>query len=257
MSDAGLTFRQVRYTNKAFWRNPASAFFTFAFPLLFLVIFTSLLGSGTITLNGHEFQQSTYYVAAMAVFSVISACFTNIGISVSFQRDAGILKRTRGTPLPGADYLGARTIHSMLMAFLLVIICGAFGAAFYHADFPTGVDLLRTIVTLFVGAASFAALGLAVTCAVPNADAAPPVVNAAILPLLFISGIFIPLGDSAPAWIRTVGTIFPVRHFADAFRAAYLGPPFPFKWSDLIVIALWGVAGLLIASRYFSWDPRK
>jgi len=257
LSDAGLTFRQVRYTNKAFWRNPASAFFTFAFPLLFLVIFTSLLGSGTITLNGHEFQQSTYYVAAMAVFSVISACFTNIGISVSFQRDAGILKRTRGTPLPGADYLGARTIHSMLMAFLLVIICGAFGAAFYHADFPTGIDLLRTIVTLFVGAASFAALGLAVTCAVPNADAAPPVVNAAILPLLFISGIFIPLGDSAPAWIRTVGTIFPVRHFADAFRAAYLGAPFPFKWSDLLVIALWGVAGLLIASRFFSWEPRK
>jgi ABC-2 type transport system permease protein len=256
LSDAGLTFRQVRYTNKAFWRNPASAFFTFAFPLLFLVIFTSLLGNGTVTVNGREIQQSTYFVAAMAVFSVISACFTNIGISVSFQRDAGILKRTRGTPLPGADYLGARTIHSMLMAFLLVIICGAFGAAFYHADVPTGVDLLRSIVTLFVGAASFAALGLAVTCAVPNADAAPPVVNAAILPLLFLSGIFIPLGDNAPAWIRTVGTIFPVRHFADAFRAAYLGDP-GFKWSDLIVIALWGVAGLLIASRFFSWEPRK
>jgi ABC-2 type transport system permease protein len=257
LSQAGLTLRQVRYTNKAFWRNPASAFFTFAFPLLFLVIFTSLLGGGKITLNGHEFQQSTYYVAAMAVFSVISACFTNIGISVSFQRDAGILKRTRGTPLPGGDYLLARTIHAMLMAFLLVIICGAFGAAFYHADFPTGVDLLRTIVTLFVGAASFAALGLAVTCAVPNADAAPPVVNAAILPLLFLSGIFIPLGDDAPTWIRTVGTIFPVRHFADAFRAAYLGSPFPFRWSDLIVIALWGIAGLIVAARFFSWEPRR
>ena len=108
MSDAGLTFRQVRYTNKAFWRNPASAFFTFAFPLLFLVIFTSLLGSGTITLNGHEFQQSTYYVAAMAVFSVISACFTNIGISVSFQRDAGIL-RERLANVPGCTWVQSGT----------------------------------------------------------------------------------------------------------------------------------------------------
>jgi ABC-2 type transport system permease protein len=233
LSAAGLTLRQLRYTNKAFWRNPASAFFTFAFPLLFLVIFTSLLGSGEITLNGHTFQQSTYYVAAMAVFAVISACFTNIGISVSFQRDAGILKRTRGTPLPGGDYL------------------------FYHADVPRGVDLIRTIITLLVGAASFAALGLATTCAVPNADAAPPVVNAAILPLLFISGIFIPLGDDSPQWIRTVGAIFPVRHFADAFRAAYLGAPFQFKWTDLIVIAAWGVGGLLVAARYFSWEPRR
>ena len=49
MSDTSLVFRQVRYTNKAFWRNPASAFFTFAFPLMFLVIFTSLLGDGDLT----------------------------------------------------------------------------------------------------------------------------------------------------------------------------------------------------------------
>jgi ABC-2 type transport system permease protein len=257
LSAAGLTLRQVRYTNKAFWRNPASAFFTFAFPLLFLVIFTSLLGSGTTTQNGVEFNLSTYYVAAMAVFAVISACFTNIGISVSFQRDAGILKRTRGTPLPGGDYLTARTIHAMLIAFLLVIICGAFGAAFYHADVPTGASLLRTIITLFVGAASFAALGLAVTCLVPNADAAPPVINAVILPLLFLSGIFIPLGDNAPQWIKTVGAIFPVRHFAQAFQAAYLGSPFVFRWRDVLVIALWGVLGLIVASRYFSWEPRR
>ena len=47
MNDAALTFSQVRYTNKAFWRNPASAFFIFAFPLMFLVIFTALLGHGT------------------------------------------------------------------------------------------------------------------------------------------------------------------------------------------------------------------
>jgi ABC-2 type transport system permease protein len=257
MSEAGLTLRQVRYTNKAFWRNPASAFFTFAFPLLFLVIFTSLLGSGTVTQNGIQFNLSTYYVASMAAFSVISACFTNIGISVSFQRDSGILKRTRGTPLPGADYLAARTIHSMLMAFLLVIICGAFGAAFYHADIPTGTDLLRTILTLFVGAASFASLGLAITCLVPNADAAPPVVNAAILPLLFLSGIFIPLGDNAPAWIKTVGAIFPIRHFFEAFLGGYYGSPYPFRWTDILNVALWAAGGLIVASRFFSWEPRK
>ncbi len=99
MSDVALALRQVRYTNKAFWRNPASAFFTFAFPLMFLVIFTSLLGSGTIEVApGVVIKQSTYYVAAMSAFAVITACYTNIAISVVFQRDAGILKRTRGRP---------------------------------------------------------------------------------------------------------------------------------------------------------------
>ncbi len=257
MSGARMTLAQVRYTNKAFWRNPASAFFTFAFPLLFLVIFTALLGSGTVLQNGIEFNQSTYYVASMAAFAVITACYTNIAISVSFQRDQGILKRTRGTPLPGGDYLLARATHAMLMAVLLVIICATFGAAFYHADVPTGTNLLRTIVVVLVGSASFAALGLAITAAIPNADAAPAVVNATILPLLFLSGVFIPLGDNTPTWITVIGNIFPVKHFLDAFLGSFYGPPvFDFSWADVGIVALWGIAGLVLAARFFSWEPR-
>ncbi len=74
MSAAGQALRQFRFTNKAFWRNPASAFFTFAFPLMFLVIFTSLLGEGEVELRSYELDTTTYYVGAMAAFGVISAC---------------------------------------------------------------------------------------------------------------------------------------------------------------------------------------
>ncbi|HEX5626439.1 MAG TPA: ABC transporter permease [Actinomycetota bacterium] len=258
MSELMLTARQIRYTNKAFWRNPAAAFFTFVFPLMFLVIFATLLGSGTVTLeNGREFNQSTYYVASMAVFSVITACYTNLAIGVTFQRDAGILKRTRGTPLPGSAYLGARVIHVMIMSILLVVICAAFGWLFYDADLPTGMSLIRSIIVVLVGSASFAALGLALTPAIPNADAAPPIVNATILPLLFISGIFFPVGPDAPQWIETLSDVFPVRHLVDAFLGSFYGPPlFDFSWADVGVVAAWGVVGLALAIRFFSWEPR-
>jgi ABC-2 type transport system permease protein len=255
VSALALTARQVRYTNKAFWRNPASAFFTFAFPLMFLVIFTALLGNGTIPIGGTEVQQSTYYVAAMAAFSVITACYTNIAIAVSFQRDAGILKRTQGTPLPGWSYLTGRVIHAMLMAVILVVLCAAFGAAFYGASVPSGATLGRFVIVVLVGASSFAALGLAVTATIPNADAAPAVVNATILPLLFLSGIFIPLGDDAPTWMKWVGRIFPVKHFADGMQSGFLG--LPFKWTDVVIVGAWGLAGLVLAARYFSWEPRR
>jgi ABC-2 type transport system permease protein len=255
VSAAALTLRQVRYTNKAFWRNPASAFFTFAFPLMFLVIFTALLGNGTVELGGKHVSQSTYYVAAMAAFSVITACYTNIAISVTFQRDAGVLKRTRGTPLPASAYLTGRVMHAVIVSILLVVLCAAFGKAFYKADVPTGATLAKFFVMLLVGAASFAALGLALTAVIPNADASPAVVNATILPLLFLSGIFIPLGDNSPAWIRWVGRIFPVRHFADGMSAGFLG--LTFKWSDVLIVGAWGLAGLILAARYFSWEPRR
>ena len=59
MSAVGLTLRQVRFTNKSFWRNPASAFFTFAFPLMFLVIFTSLLGKGDAKIGSSSIRLTT------------------------------------------------------------------------------------------------------------------------------------------------------------------------------------------------------
>ena len=255
MNASALTVSQVRYVNKAFWRNPASAFFTFAFPLMFLVIFTSLLGSGTVDVDGQLVRQSTYYVAAMASFAVITACFNNIAIAVTFQRDAGILKRTNGTPLPSAVYLGARILHALLVAVLLVAITAVFGKAFYHAAVPTGLTLLRFLVMLVVGAASFCALGLAITAVIPNADASAAIVNATILPLLFLSGIFIPFRTNTPNWIIWTARIFPVKHFADGMQAGFLGTPF--HWSDVLVVAIWGIGGLLFAMRRFSWEPHR
>ena len=220
MNSLVLALRQVRYTNKAFWRNPASAFFTFAFPLMFLVIFTAIFGSGQVTTsNGDTVSTATFYVPAIAAFSVITACYTNIAISLSFTRDTGVLKRIHGTPLPAWAYLAGRIIHAVLMAVLLVALCAAFGAVAYHATLPSS-GLLAFLLTLVVGAASFCALGIALTAFIPNADAAPAVVNASILPLLFISNVFIPL-QNPPAWMDALSNIFPVRHFADAWSAPF------------------------------------
>ena len=268
MSAPAQVVRQFRFTNKAFWRNPASAFFTFAFPLMFLVIFTSLLGDDQVELERIDLATSTYYVGAMAAFGVISACFTNIAIQTTFNRDAGILKRLRGTPLPAASYLSARVVHATVVGAILVLITLTFGKIVYDSPFPTGGPLLEFIVSFLVGALSFAALALAVTAIVPNADAAPPIVNAIILPLLFLSGIFIPLGEDAPAWMKVIGDVFPVKHFAQAMRAGFLGNvmvrtpagavrAFPFDWWDVAIVAAWGLAGLIVAALFFSWEPRR
>ena len=254
MNAAQATRTQLRYVNKSFWRNPASAFFTFAFPLMFLVIFTALLGHGHVHVHGRSIHQSTYYVAEMAAFSVITCCYNNIAISLVFQRDGGVLKRLDGTPLPGAAYFAARILHALLVSILLVAITVAFGRLAYHADIPSGAALGRFAVAIIAGAAAFCTLAFAVTTIIPNPDAAAPVVNATILPLLFLSGVFIPLGDDAPKWITWIARVFPVKHFADAMQAGFVD--IRFRWSDILVVAIWGVGGLLFALRFFSWEPR-
>lgn len=268
MNDTALVLRQVRFTNKAFWRNPASAFFTFAFPLMFLVIFTSLLGEGQVELERLDLDTSTYYVGAMAAFGVISSCFTNIAMQTAFARDQGLLKRLRGTPLPAGAYLGARVLHAMAIGALLVAITLAFGAIAYDSPLPSGRHIVEFVVAFLVGGLSFAALALALTASIPNAEAGPPIVNAVILPLLFLSGIFIPMDEDAPSWMRTVSDLFPVKHFFLAMRAGFLGDvtaptpfgpvrAFPFDWGDVAIVAAWGIAGLALAARFFSWEPRR
>ena len=254
MSAATLTLRQLRFVNKAFWRNPASAFFTFVFPLMFLVIFTALLGDGDIQVGGRTITLATYYVAVMTAFAVMTACFNNLATALTFQRDAGILKRINGTPLPAVAFFGARVLHALLMSVLLVVITATFGRLMYDAQIPTGATLGRFLVMLAVGAATFCVLGFAVTAIIPNADAAPAIVNATILPLQFLSGIFIPMGDNTPDWVTVTANVFPVKHFADGIQAAYVG--LPFNWNDVLVVGAWGIGGLLLAMRFFSWQPR-
>lgn len=256
MKDLKLAFRQVWYINLAFVRNPAALFFTLVFPLMFLVIFTVIFGNGHVTVGpGKTVKVATFYVPAIAAFSVINACFTNIAISLTASRDTGALKRIDGSPLPVWAYMFARIAHAVVMSVVLVAICALFGAAFYGATLPSNT-LPAFVLTLVVGAAAFSALGVAVTVVIPNADAAPAVVNATILPLLFISNIFIPL-ESPSGWIDVVGKIFPVRHFADAMIGSFFQlSGNGLHTNDLLVMGAWGLAGLVVGVRFFQWEPR-
>lgn len=252
MSNLALAGRQVVYENRAFWRNPAAAFFTFVFPLMFMVIFNVLFGGA----REAGVPVSEFYTPAVIVFSVITATYTNIAMMITGARDNGILKRIRGTPLPPWAYLLGRIAHAVLVAGLLVIIVAAFGAVFYDVRVPWD-RLPAMVTTLVIGAASFCALGLAIAGIIPNADAAPAIVQFSILPLNFVSNVFIDM-RGAPDWINTFSRIFPVRHFADALLGVY-NPATSgsgFAWGDLLVVGLWGLGGLLVALRFFSWEPR-
>jgi ABC-2 type transport system permease protein len=258
VNDFRLALRQVVYENRTFWRNPPAVFFTVALPLMFLVIFNLLFGDDQID-RGFvgEVSGSTFYVPGIAALAVISACYTNIAMMVSIARDNGLLKRTRGTPLPSWAFLFGKIVHATFVALLLVAIVVAVGAIFYDVDIPTNT-MPAFIVTLTIGAAAFCALGLAMTGLISNSDAAPAVVNGSILPLLFISAIFIPM-QNAPDWLQTLGSVFPVKPFSEAMGTAF--NPYEtgagFEWGSLAVIAVWGVLGVLVAMRYFTWEPRK
>jgi len=250
VSRVALVARQVRYEDLAFWRNPVVAVFTFAFPLIFMVLAQLVLAGGAEVPGTGS---AAFYTPAILAFSVVNVCFVSIAMTVSLSRDEGVLKRIRGTPLSLPEYLGARLAHAVLVTLvlaLIVVVSGGllFGASLAFDQVPT------VLLVLLVGAATFAALGLAVVGLIPNAHAAPAVVNAIVLPLYVISDVFVPIEDGSP--VAAVADLFPVRHLAHALQSAWMPTTRPFDPLDLAWLAAWAVLGVVVALRTFTWEPR-
>lgn len=250
--DLRLLVRQIGFEQRTYWRTPSSAFFTFTFPLVLLVIFATMYrGSSIAALGGISYAQ--YFVPGIVGFGVISACYTNIAITLCFRRDLGVLKRVRGTPLPPWIFMGGHIGSSLVVSVLLVAITTAVGVAFYGVRPPGHWAAL--VVTLAAGAFAFCAMGLAVTVVIPNAHASPAVVNGALFPILFISGTFFPLDPGTT--LARIASVFPVGHFQHAVFAAFdpRTPAPAIDLSDLVVLLAWGVGALLLAIRRFRWEP--
>lgn len=253
MRPARLLARQIAYENRVFWRNPVAAFFTVAFPLILLAIFNLVFGGGRIDVPGGSIPMAAYFVPGILALSVVGACFTNVAMGIAINRDAGLLKRLRGTPLPAWALLGGKLAHAVLVALLLALVVAAAGMLFYGVALPPSA-VPACLLALALGAATCCALGLAITAAIPHAQAASAIVQATVLPLLFISDVFIPM-HRAPDWLVAVADIFPLRHFVLALQAAF--NPFDagtMTWGRLAALAAWLLIGTVAAVRFFRWE---
>jgi ABC-2 type transport system permease protein len=257
VSAPGLALHQARYDLKQFWREPASVFFTAILPLIFLVLFVAIFGNDTTRVNGHEIESSTYYLPAILALALVNATFVNLTIWVTIARDRGQLKRLRATPIPPAAIVAGRAFTALVIAAVMtVVVCGA-GVIFYGVSLPDNA-LPGALLTLVVSVLCFSALGFAAAALVPSENAAPPIANAIVLPLEFISGIFVP-ADQIPKWMLDVASVFPIRPsfvaLLHAFDPFTTGPGI--EWGRLAVLAAWGVVGAVVALRFFRWAPKR
>jgi ABC-2 type transport system permease protein len=254
-STVRLAAIQVRYQLVTFWRIPVAVFFTLGLPLIMLVLFNALFGAQVIETDAGSWPARQFYTGGLAAFTAASATFTNLANLVPIRRDEGVLKRWRGTPLPTWIYVAGLIGSAIVIAFVGVVLMLTLGVVAYGLEVDPA-KMPAAFVTFAVGVASFAALGMALASLVKSAAAASAAANAIILPLAFVSNIFIVL-DEPPRWIDVVGGLFPLRAFAESFQACFMpfvDPP-AFNWSNLAFMALWGAFGVVVALRRFTWEP--
>lgn len=252
---AKLVTTQTRYQLVTFWRIPVAVFFTLGLPLVMLVLFNALFGDSTIVTPEGSWSSKQFYTGGLAAFTAVSATYTNLANMVPIRRDEGVLKRWRGTPLPTWMYLSGFILSAVVIAFIGVTLMLTLGVVAYDLEIELA-KMPAAFVTFLVGVGSFAALGMALASLVKSASSAAAAANATILPLAFVSNVFVQI-DDPPRWVEIVGNIFPLKPFVEAFQDCFT--PFveapAFNWSSLAFIAAWGILGLVVALRNFTWEP--
>ncbi len=254
-STLGLVWTQVRYQLMAFTRSPVALFFSIGLPTVMLVMLNATVGTGSVDTPYGSWPTSQFYAGGLSVFAAVSVSYTGLVNMLPVRREEGVIKRWRANPLPSWIYISGWILSSVIMAAVGVILLLAIGVAAYGLQIEAA-KVPSMILVFLIGVLAFSALGVGVAGLVPNSEAAPAVANATILPLAFISDVFIPL-DGAPRWLEVLGNVFPLKPFAQAFQDTVnpLVDPPALAWGKLAVVAAWGIFGVVLARSTFKWEP--
>jgi ABC-2 type transport system permease protein len=256
MSDLTRALAQLRADLKIFRRNPAALFFTAILPVIFLCLFVGIFGNNRLK-EYDNVHASTIYVPSFIALAVVSAAFVALAMGFTRMRESGVLKRVRATPVPAWIVFAGRIGTSVVTATIVTALLMLIGGVLFGVKVPSHT-LPGLISALVVGAAAFCALGIGYTRVISSEDAAPAMTNAVVLPLYFISGVFVPF-RTLPDGLRNIAELLPVQPFVDALQKAFdpntVGAGF--AGGDLLKLAIWGLAGLLLAIRFFAWTPRQ
>jgi ABC-2 type transport system permease protein len=243
---------QVGLHQRSFWRNPESAFFNFAMPLGVLLLFGATSGNGPVP-GRSDVRVLTLFVPGILAFAVVVVAYGNLAATLALQRADGVLKRLRATPLPPVLYLGGQLVSTVVTALLISLATIAVGGVAFQA-LPRAAALPQLLLVLALGISCFAALGIAISAAVPTADAAGAITNGTYLPLAMVSGMF-SATLHLPRAIDAVIGLFPLKALADGLRSTYDPAVHGLPVGETLVLLAWTLVGFALARRWFRWEP--
>lgn len=244
--------RQVGHELTALRRTPITMILSVGFPLLFFVLLSSMLGNEVLDTRG-GIRVAQFLAPGMASFGVVMATFSFLAVGFAEARASGALRRQQATPVPAWVQIGGRVGAAMVLGLVATALVLGIGALAYDVQLFARTAA-AVVVALVLGSLTFSALGLALAAVLPGPQATIALTNGIVVPLSFVSDVFMSGGDM-PVWMERLGWAFPLKHLAvllgDALNPYLTGSGF--SWDHIGALAAWGVGGAVVA----AWAMRR
>ncbi len=241
---------QLRAEQLVFWRSREAAVFIFIFPPMLYLLLGSVYDG---TIDGRP--AADVLLAGMLGYGAANTAFAGLTIQLVIRRESGVLKRLRATPLPQWTYLTAVLLSTLAVFALQTLVMIGMGQLLFDATLPE--RWLSLALALLLGVAAFAGIGFGAASLIRSDEGSSAVVNVILLPMAFLSGSFGPTTDY-PEVLQAIGDVLPLKHFVDIVDSVYLEDERLWEQGrDVAFVAAWGLAGLIVAARRFTWEPRE
>jgi ABC-2 type transport system permease protein len=259
-----IGFARAKYEVRLFVRRKDALFFTLLLPVMFLLLFGLIFGSGKI--KGTDLQYSQVLVSGILAAGVASVSFVNLAISIANERHEGGLKRLAGTPMPKISYFIGKIGLVLATVTVEIILLLVIGMAFFKLKLPTETGRWITFAwVLILGSTASTLLGIAVSNVPKSAKSAAAVVNLPFVALQFISGVYVPF-DQLSTGVRAFASVFPLKWMGQGFRSAFLPdsylkvaePGHSWQHGTMALVLLgWCIFGGLLCARTFRWVKKS
>lgn len=256
-----LDLRQGRIEIKQFLRTREAVVFTMLFPVLLIAIFGSVFSSNITP--GVTYTQ--YFVTGMIASGLLSVGFQSLAIQIPMERDRGVLKRLRGTPMPRSVYFTGKIILVLAIGVVETALLLVVAVAFFGVSLPSSPGHWLTFVWVSVlGITACTLCGIAFSSVARTGRSAPAVVTPVALVLQFTSGVFF-VYTKLPSWMQQISALFPLKWMCQGMRSVFLPDSFASQevagsWElgkVAIVLLAWCVGGLALCLLTFRWTAKR
>ncbi|BBY38312.1 transport permease protein [Mycobacterium mantenii] len=247
---------------KMFYRRPEQLVLTFSMPAVIGILLGSIF---TTKLPHSDTSTGAVIAASILAYGILSTSFINLGISIAADRESGALRRLRGTPTTASSYFIGKISLVAVASLAEAVVLLAVGVLVFKLHLPTNGFGWFTLSWVFIlGIVSCSLLGIFVSNLASNAVSAAVITNGPAVALQFVSGTYVPL-VALPAWMLTIGSVFPVKWMAQGFRSVLLPSNMAAfepagnweHWSTFLVLTAWSVGGLIACLAVFRWSDTK